>query len=707
MRLAVLKVGGWQSRPSWLPQGGPMVEKVGYELSEGVAVLTVASPPANALDPDLRHALFAALARAANDQDARAVLICSKGRNFLSGEDPAAFSNAAKGESLGDLCAVVEGFEKPVVALVSGRAPGGGFELALAAHYRIAAGDAQMGLGDIALGLPPSAGASQRLPRIVGARAALDLLLSGRVLTARDAHALGLVDAVAGQDAKQTALSFAQDLAGRGAGPRRSCDRVEGLRDLAGYLDDIARVRAQLVASVHPAPGAIVDCVEAAALLPFENGIVFEKSLYDDCARSAQAQALIHIFQAERRVLKSHPAPGSDAVPRVIGIAGGGLGAAGIATACLDAGLSVILAEEDDDALTRARARIALVYRRAVDQRRISPEERAARLDRLDGVAGVSELGRADLVIDTTGDTGAHFAALADVLKPGAVLAVGAVDADLKRLAYDLPNRSNLLALHFLEPVNTTKVVEILPGPDTAPWALEAAFALARRLGRFGVLEGAGRGMIGIRLARALNDAVGEMLFEGATPEAIDRAMRDYGMARGPCETADIIGLDVLGRGRQGDGSVGAMLCERGRSGRGAGRGYYRYEGGASPRSDDPEVLELLAQWRGLAGLEPGGGLEPAEIAERCMAAMANEGAYLLEERVALHAYDIDLVAVHGLGLARWRGGPMREADRIGALELRSYLRALSGDQPGGCRPAPLFDDLIKNGASFAELDRA
>ena len=696
-----------------------MNDHVTYEVQDGVAVLTIAHPPVNALSFSVRSGLFDAVERADLDPTVRSVLIRAQGRTFPAGADVREFGKPRAKPILSTVVARIEACSKPVVAAVQGTALGGGFEVALGAHYRLADRKARFGLPEVGLGVLPGGGGTQRVPRLTGAAPALDLMLSGKPVSAQTASDLGLVDALVDGDVAAAGFAFARDLAEKGAAPRPTRDRREGFNDVAAYTAAIAARRAEAAKSPLAAPGKIVDCVEAAMLLPFDAGIAMERAAFDDCENSEGARALRHAFFAERRAAKVPELDGATLREvNTIGVVGAGTMGTGIAVACLDAGFPVTLVERDDDGLMRGVERIDAIYDRSVSKGRIDATTRDARMGLLSGTTRMEDLGRVDLVIEAvfeeTSVKEGVFAQLDAVMKPGAILATNTSYLDINALAETISRPEDVVGYHFFSPANIMKLLEIVVADKTDPNVVATGFALAKKLRKVPVRAGVTDGFIGNRILAAYRLAADFMLEDGATPAQIDAAMRAYGFPVGPYQVLDIAGLDISWARRKRLAAtrdpahryvtIGDTLCERGWFGQKAGRGYYLYDDGSRVGREDPEVLQVITEARADKGIAPRT-FTVEEIQARCLGAMANEGARLLEEGVALRPSDIDVVLFFGYGFPRWRGGPMMAADLRGLLTVENELKSWMEEAPEFWTPAPLWDDLVKNGRHFADMN--
>lgn len=666
-----------------------------------VAVVSLTNPPVNMLSMPLRVALMRALDRVAQDEELRAVVLTGQGAHFCGGLDLRELSAPLAAPTPGDLANRIEGLGKPVVAALCGAATGAGLELALAATARVAQAGTQIALGDLSLGLTPGAGGSQRLPRLVGAGAALDLLLSARQLPAATVPAL--FDALDVPDAVAAAVTLARDLADARRLPTR--DLTDGFDDPAAYQAEIAKRREDVAANPVPASRDVVAAVEAALLLPFEAGLALEEQVFEDARQSEQSRALIHIQRAERRAANIPEArPGAARPIDRVGIVGGGPTACAIARLFLGAGLPVVQFERTDEALDAARQRIADMDARAPDA-----------LTRWQGSKSLADLGQAGLIIEAVAEvprTKAQvFAALSAVAGPGTILASqsGLLPIDPMAQASTVPAR--VLGLHFHAPIGPARLVEVIPGHQTEGWAVASVAHLVRgRLGRVALRAGTGGGTLGERILAAGRDAGLAMLAQGVPIERIDRVMAQWGLPQGIFRQIDMIGTQVvLTRGRlmARDADFAALhlealdrLVTAGRMGRAEGVGFYRWDAQGRLQVDDG-LMELLFDT-----LPPPLALSEDEIRLRVIAAMANAGARMLRADVALRPSDIDLGCVLGVHFPRWRGGPMKAADLAGLFEVQRALTRLMPEDAALYTPDPGFAALVRNGETFDALNK-
>jgi 3-hydroxyacyl-CoA dehydrogenase len=686
-----------------------------------VLVVTLESPPVNALGLAVRAGLLAALETAATDVAIRAILIHGAGRAFSGGADVREFGKPPLGPALPDLCARIEASDKLAIAAIHGFALGGGLEVALAAHYRLAMPGSQLGLPEVQLGLLPGAGGTQRTPRLIGVAAALDLMLSGRSASAAEALELGLVDRLAaGADVAAAGLAYAEELLATDAPVRRSRDGA-ALRDRAAARVQLDARRAETAKKTRGlfSPLKIVDAVQAAIDLPFDEGMARERALFLECMASPQRAGLIHAFFAEREVAK---APETQrARPRAVasvGVVGGGTMGAGIAVAALEAGLPVVMVERDDEALARGRANVERVFDAMVAKGRLSAAAGANTLARFEGSTSFAALSDVDLVIEAVFEDmavkKAVFAELDRACKPGAVLATNTSYLDVDEIAASTSRPQDVIGLHFFSPANIMKLLEIVVPAKVGADVVATGFDLAKKLRKVPVRAGVCDGFIGNRMLAVYRQAADFMLEDGASPYQIDEALREFGYPMGPYQVVDLAGGDIGWATRKRRAAtrdpraryvqIADRLCERGWFGQKTGRGYYLYPQGARNGAPDPEVLAIVDAERRRAGITPRS-FTNDEIVRRYLAAMINEGANVVHDGIALRPLDVDVTLVQGYGFPRYRGGPMKYADSIGLDSILAAVREFGGEDALFWKPSTLLVDLVERGATFESLN--
>ncbi len=688
---------------------------------DDILVVTIDHPPVNALSAAVRGDLARVIREAQADPQVRAVLLMGAGKNFIAGADIREFGKPPQAPILPEVCNQIEASAKPVVAVLHGAALGGGLEIAMAAHYRVALEGAKLGLPEVNLGLLPGAGGTQRAPRLMGAQASLDLMLTGKHLSARAALEAGLVDTLSSDaDPLDAGLAYTRQLLAVGAGPRRSRD-AGALADKTVALAQVEAAAGRIAATTRGlySPAKIVEAVRAAIELPFDEGLSTERALFLQCLDSPQRAGLIHAFFAERDTAKM---PGQPARPRRLerlGIVGGGTMGAGIAVAALDAGFPVTMVEQDDAALERGRARVAQVYDLLLKKGRLTPQERESRLARFTGATDYGALDDADLIIEAVFEDmavkQAVFAQLDRVAKPGAVLATNTSYLDVDRIAAATRGPADVLGLHFFSPANIMKLLEVVVGEHTAADTVATGFELARRLRKIPVRAGVCDGFIGNRILAVHRQAADMMMEDGASPYEIDAAVRAFGYPMGPYQMADLAGGDIGWATRKRRAptrdpaqryvQIPDRLCERGWFGQKTGRGFYLYPDGARQGEQDPEVLAIIAAERARARVTPRS-FTPEDIQRRYLAAMINEAANVLLQGIAQRPSDIDVVFLAGYGFPRHRGGPMHYADSVGLDRVLADIRGYAQEDPAFWKPSPLLVQLAESGRNFASLNQ-
>jgi len=673
--------------------------QIDTERQGDIAVIRWSNPPLNPLNGALRGALAKALRDAANDRAIRAIVLTAEGADFCVGmaEDAAA-------PTLSDLCALIETSAKPVVVALQGAVLGDGLDLALACHYRVGAQGLRIGAPGIRMGLPPRGGATQRLPRLCGAGAALSLLLAGTPRAAMP----GFLDAPPADNALAAALTRARDL----YAPRPTAARAEGLGDPAGFMAAVARARASVAHGPISAPERIVACIEGAMVLPFETGIAMELAAYDDCADSPASHALRHLAGAEARAWSFPEAEGGRAqkVTRVA-VLGGTARAGDLALACLDAGCDVLLVEVEPEGQAVVLERLLGLYDDAVARGTLSEKERDARLLRVQPDAGFDDLGTADLIWEAAPDLPGLkrelWSAIGLLARPGALLlASGDVIAPAD-LAAAAERSGDLIGLHIPGAAHTGPLAELRPAPGISADAAATALAMVRRLHRQAVRGADVPGGLVHHLSEALERTIEALLVAGHRADDIDLALTDYGFRVAPCAALDIRGLDrVLAHRRAVHGSDAPevalldALVDSGLTGRAAGAGLLLW--GADGPLGEPHEARALMHALAEAGVGRAGDMTGDMIAPVCAAALANAGAGLVAGGFVARAGDVDVAAVHGLGFPRWRGGPMQAADQRGLMRVEREAM-LAG---AGGTVSPAFTDCIKNGTPLTALGK-
>jgi 3-hydroxyacyl-CoA dehydrogenase len=689
-----------------------------YAVHGEVAVITLNNPPVNGLGHALRKGIVEGVARAVADPTVKAIVLMGAGNAFSGGADIREFNTpaAAAEPHLRQVIALVEGAPKPVIAAIHKVAMGGGLELALGCHYRIAAPGAQLALPEVKLGILPGAGGTQRMPRAIDVRAALELIVSGNPV-ASDRAPAGLIDELVRGELLQEALGFARRVVAERRPLRKLRDEKAKLAGDAGTLFAEARQRVAKESRGFPAPPRIVDCVEAALTLPFDEGTRFERERYESLVASTESKAMRHAFFAERAAAKIPDVPDSTPVREIrkVGIIGAGTMGGGIAMAFVNSGLPVQLLEVKQEALDRGLDTIRKNYAATVSKGRLSAEEMDKRMSRLATTLAYDTIGDADLVIEAVFEDmavkEAVFKKLDDVMKPGAILATNTSTLDVNRIASVTKRPQDVVGLHFFSPANVMRLLEVVRGAKTSNEVLVTVMKLAKTIRKIGVVSGVCDGFIGNRMLEEYLRQAYFLVEEGALPQQVDKALQDWGLAMGPFAMMDMAGQDIgwhVRKRRRAEDPQGQIypawldrICELGRFGQKTGKGVYRYEPGSRAPSPDPEIEQLIVAYSRETGVTRRA-VGDQEIVERCIYALVNEGAKILEEGIALRAGDIDTVYLTGYGFPLYRGGPMFYADTVG---LRNVLAAMEKYVKGRYgqfwKPAPLLVRLGNEGKTF------
>ena len=689
-----------------------------YELHEGVAVVALDNPPVNGLGLQLRTAIVAGLDAAQADEAVKAIVLIGAGSLFSGGADIREFNTpkATAEPTLHSVIRVVESSAKPVIAAIAGHCMGGGLELSLACHYRVALADARLGLPEVKIGLVPGAGGTQRLPRAVGVETALNMIVSGNPVPAAQLADTALVDRIVEGPLLEGALRFAREVAGKRPLPK--------LRERAAVEPDaeaffaFARNAVASVAKNFPAPVRCVDAVAASVSKPFEEGLRYEREIFLQLVQSPESRALRHAFFGERAASKIPDVPADTPVRPVksVAVIGAGTMGGGIAMSFLNAGIPVAILETKQEALDRGLATIRRNYESSVKRGKLTPEKLASRMALLAPTLSYDDVKNADLVIEAVfeemGVKEAVFRKLDEVMKPGAILATNTSTLDVNRIAAATKRPQDVVGMHFFSPANVMKLLEVVRGEKTAKDVLATVMQVAKKIRKTAVVSGVCDGFIGNRMVEQYLRQALFLVEEGAAPQQVDGALEKFGFAMGPFRMSDLAGNDIgwairkrryVERPRFVYSRIADRLCEQGRFGQKTGAGWYRYEPGRRDAIPDPKVDEMIAAYRGEKGIAPRR-IEDAEIVERCVFALVNEGARILEEGIAARASDIDMVYLTGYGFPLFRGGPMLYADMVGPYNvvrsMRRFASSGSGD-PSFWQPAPLLEKLANEGKTF------
>src|SRR5579863_4859592 len=695
------------------------------DKDKDVAIITINNPPVNALSPGVAQGIAQAIEQVCKDDAIKAVVLIGGGRTFVAGADIKEFGKITSGKTkrgagLLPLLLQIEDVRKPVVVAIHGSAFGGGLELAMAGHYRVAAPNAQLGQPEVKLGIIPGAGGTQRLPRLVGVAKAVEMCAEGNPITAQEALRLGLVDHLIEGDLLAGAIAFSRDVAAKPLRKTRERNDKLGTPAQNSPVFAAAREKAHTKQRRMMAPLAAIDAVEAATRLSFEEGCQVERQLFDKCLFSDQSKALIHAFFGEREVAKIPDVPKETPTLPVnsVAVVGAGTMGGGIAMVFANAGIPVSLKEADQPALERGLAAIQKNYQNSVKRGRLTQQVVNERLQLIKPTLSYGDFGEVDMVVEAVFEGMALkkevFAELDRACKPGAILASNTSTLDIDEIASATSRPEAVIGTHFFSPANVMRLLEIVRGQATSRQTIASCMQLAKKLGKVGVLVGNCRGFVGNRMFHPYRREAQFLVEEGATVETVDQALYDFGMAMGPLATGDLAGLDVGWRIRKEHRHLAKpgvrqplaedRLCEMGRYGQKTGAGWYRYD--EKRRAlPDPGVNQMVHKWAAEAGIAQRQ-IPPEEILDRCIYAMVNEGARILEEGIALRAVDIDIIYLKGYGFPAYRGGPMWYADTVGLPKVYDRIREFRERHGEQWEPAPLLKQLAESGGSFASFSK-
>jgi 3-hydroxyacyl-CoA dehydrogenase len=701
-----------------------MTDLVQLTSDNGIAIVTINNPPVNALSPGVPEGISEALDQIAQNASVKATVLIGGGRTFVAGADIKEFGKMTSGKPRGagllPLLLKMEDSAKPVIVAVHGTAFGGGMELAMAGHYRVALATAQFGQPEVKLGLIPGAAGTQRLPRLAGVSKAVEMCVSGNPVNAEEALKLGIVDRIIEGDLLAGALAFARDVAGKPAPKTRERNEKLGNATENAMIFSAAREAVAKKQRGLLAPVKAIDAVEAATKLPFEEGCNVEKRLFIECLFSEQSKSLIHVFFSEREVAKIPDIPKQTSVIPIqsAAVVGAGTMGGGIAMVLANAGIPVLLKEADQVALDRGLATIQSNYANSVKRGRFSHQVAEERLKRITPTLTYGDFSKADLVIEAVFEgmtlKKEVFQQLDRVCKPGAILSSNTSTLSIDEIASATGRPESVIGTHFFSPANVMRLLEIVRGKASSTEVVATCMQLSKTLGKVGVLVGNCRGFVGNRMFGPYRREAQFLVEEGAGVEAVDQALSDFGMAMGPLATGDLAGLDVGWRIRKEyrhlevpgirQPFVEDRLCELGRYGQKTGAGWYKYDD-QRRAAPDPAVGEVIRKWVQEAGIVERQ-ISAVEITDRCLYALVNEGARILEEGYALRASDIDIIYINGYGFPAHRGGPMWYADAVGLKQVYDRICEFHDQHGEIWQPAPLLQQLAEQGKTFAEFGR-
>ena len=701
-----------------------MSDLVQFAKDNGIAVITINNPPVNALSPGVPEGISEAIERISNDPEIMAAVLIGGGRTFVAGADIKEFGKmvsgrAPRGAGMLPFLLRVEDSRKPIVVAIHGTAFGGGLELAMSGHYRVAVPSAQVGQPEVKLGIIPGAAGTQRLPRLAGVAAAVEMCTDGKPVSAEKALALGIIDKLVDGDLLAGAIAFAREVASKPTPKTRERNGKLGTPEQNAPIFAAARENARKKQRGLLAPVAAIDAVEAATKLPFEEGCKVEQELFIKCLMSDQSKALIHVFFGEREVAKIPDIPKDTPLIPVkrLAVVGAGTMGGGITMVFANAGIPVLLKEADQAALDRGMATIQKNYANSVKRGRFTQEFVDECLKRIEPTLSFDGFAAVDMAIEAVFEGMALkkeiFAELDRVCKPGAILASNTSTLSIDEIAATTSRPESVIGTHFFSPANVMRLLEIVRGKKTGKDVIATCMQLSKTIAKIGVLVGNCRGFVGNRMFGPYRREAQFVVEEGASIDAVDKALFDFGMAMGPLATGDLAGLDVGWRIRKEYKHLEKpgvrqpfaedSLCELGRFGQKTGAGWYKYDD-QRQASLDPVVGKLLKEWTTAAGISQRP-ISDQEIVDRCIYALVNEGARILEEGYALRAVDIDIIYLNGYGFPAYRGGPMWYADTVGLKKVYERILEFQNHHGELWEPAPLLKKLAEQGKGFADFN--
>ncbi|HEY7037717.1 MAG TPA: 3-hydroxyacyl-CoA dehydrogenase NAD-binding domain-containing protein [Methylomirabilota bacterium] len=688
-----------------------MTQSVDLDRCGRVAVLTVNNPPVNALSQHVRQGLRDGLKQASEDGGVAAIVITCAGRTFIAGADITEFGKPPKEPSLHEVLGLIEGSPKPVVAVIHGTALGGGLEVTLACHYRVGVKTARFGLPEVKLGILPGAGGTQRLPRVVGVPKALSMIVSGDPIGADEALKAGLIDEMVDGDLTAAGVAFAEKVVAE----KRPLKKIRDLDDKVAAVRGKPEVFAEFRKSVarqtrgFRAPENCIKAVEAAVNLPFDQGLKRERELFQELITSPESKAQRYFFFAEREAAKIPDVP-ADTPSRDIrkaAVLGAGTMGGGIAMNFANAGIPVTVVEVASDALDRGLGVVRKNYEATASRGRLTMADVEKRMGLISGTTDWSKIADADIVVEAVFEEmpikKEVFAKIDGICKPGAVLATNTSTLDVDEIASATKRPDSVIGMHFFSPANVMRLLEVVRGKKSAKDVITTAMGVGRRIAKVPVLVGVCYGFVGNRMLHQRGREAEKLILEGALPHEVDKVLTDFGFPMGPFAMGDLAGLDVGWRIRKGKGvksAVADRICELGRFGQKTGAGYFRYEKGDRTPIPDPDVEKIIVEVASEQGITRRK-IGEDEILARLLYPMVNEGAKILEEKIAIRASDIDVIWVYGYGWPVYRGGPMFWADQVGLKTIRDRMNEWRKTQGEDWAPAPLLDRLATEGKTF------
>ncbi|HUD52151.1 3-hydroxyacyl-CoA dehydrogenase NAD-binding domain-containing protein [Parvibaculum sp.] len=678
----------------------------------GIAVVTLNSPPVNALSAPVREGITNGIRQAIDDPDVEAIVLICDGKTFIAGADITEFGKAPKGPSLFDAQAMIENAPKPVIAAIHGTALGGGLEVALTCHYRVAVPSAKCGLPEVNLGLLPGAGGTQRLPRIVGPEKALEMMTAGSHVGAKACKEMGLVDELVEEGKlREGAIAFAKKLVAEKRPLKKVRDLNEKVEAARGHPEIFANFRKANARKFRGflAPEYNIQCIEAAVNLPFDDGIKIEQKLFRELITGTQSAAQRHVFFAERQVWKLPDVPADTPTIPVakVGVIGAGTMGGGISMNFLNAGIPVTIVETKQDALDRGLATIRKNYENTAKKGRMTQEDVEKRMSLLKGTLALEDLADSDLVIEAVFENMEIkkdiFGKLDRIVKQGAILATNTSALNIDEIATAVKRPEAVIGLHFFSPANVMKLLEVVRADKTSKPVIATSMQIAKKIGKIAALVGVCPGFVGNRILAQRQREAQKLVLEGAMPWDVDRVLYDFGFPMGPFAMSDLAGLDIGWSKEKSKGeTIRDQLCEMDRRGQKTGAGYYDYDENRNAKPS-PVVEKIILDYAAKKGINRRT-ISDQEILERCIYPMVNEGAKILEEGKAIRASDIDIVWINGYGFPVYRGGPMFYGDTVGLDKVLAKMKEFQAQMGDDFKPAALLEKLVAEGKSFRDM---
>ena len=695
---------------------------VKHKIIDEIALIEISNPPVNAINAAVRIGLLETLEDLSTNENVRAIVITAPHRTFLAGADIKEFGKKTDAPILGKICDKIESLNKIVVASLHGTPLGGGLEVAMSAHYRIAAPNTKVGLPEVLLGILPGAGGTQRLPRLCGVDMALDMMLTGRHVPAKEALSSGIIDEIAeNNNTLDNGIEYAKKLLKDGFKPRPTSqiqNKISDIKETSELIlkfKDIASKKFKNLFSPH----AIIRSVEEGLKLDFADAISNERKLFEECIESSQRQGLIHSFFAERANTKiPELKDGTPIELKKIGIIGGGTMGTGISMAAMNAGFDVIMVEQNDEAIQKAEAKINSTYDRSVKLNRITTEQKNKTMEMFSATIDFSNLKDRDLIIEAVFENmdvkKEVFMKLNEICSQNCILASNTSYLNVNEIASVVDNPSRVIGLHFFSPANIMKLLEVVVAEKTSKDTVATAFNLAKQMRKVPVRSGVCDGFIGNRILSKYLVGTYHMVEDGASPFHVDKVIRDFGCAMGIFQVIDLAGGDIGWATRKRKApfrhkddryvEIADRVCERGWFGQKTSKGYYLYGEGVEFLTPNPEIEIICNEERKRVGITPKN-FSDQEILDRYIAAMVYEGTKILSEQIALKPSDIDVVFTNGYGFPKWRGGPMKYADMIGLDKILKNIQKYSEEDTRFWAPPKLLEDLVKQNKNFDSMN--